>query len=178
MPDATPPSRVKYVWNDGVLAPDLDMTTLTREKIPNWYQVVQDGNDTILEVDYPANQEYGELQFMVHQTSTDPRTQDFSDYTELVVELKSADPDRNVDIGIKGARDPNDQTKFKRTFTDVSTEWQEYHIQLKGEAAQLSARAAVNQMERLQNLKIVTELAFGAKDRQVFYIRRIYFAGP
>ena len=127
---------------------------------------------------YPANQGFGELQITVHQTSTTPRTQDFSDYTELVVELKSADLDRNVDIGIKGAKDPEAQTKFKRTLSDVSTEWQEYHILLKGEAAQLSPRAATNQMERLQNLKVVTELAFGAKDRQIFYVRKIYFAGP
>lgn len=173
MPDATPPSRVTYIWNDGVLAPGLDMTTSTDGKISNWHQVVQDGNDTILELNYPANQGFGELQITVRQT-----TQDFSDYTELVLEMKSADLDRNVDIGIKGAKDPEAQTKFKRTFMDISTEWQEYHIQLKGEAAQLSARATVNQMERLRNLKIVTELAFGAKDRQVFYIRKIYFAGP
>lgn len=178
MPEATPPSRVKYIWNEGVLAPDLDMTTLTRAKLPNWYQVVRDGNDTVLEVDYPANQEYGELQLMVHQTGITPRTQDFSDYTELVVEMKSADADRNVDIGIKGAKDPDDQTKFKRTFTDVSTEWQEYHIQLKGEGAQMSMRAATSQTARLQALKIVAELAFGAKDRQTFYVRKIYFAAP
>jgi len=140
--------------------------------------LVQDGNDTVLEVDYPANQEYGELQITVRKTNNNSGTQDFSDYTELVVELKSADPDRNVDIGIKGVNDPDEQTKFKRTFTDVSTEWQEYHIQLKGEGAQMLARAATSQMERLQNLKVVTELAFGSKARQVFYIRKIYFAGP
>jgi len=29
MPEAVPPSRVKPIWNDGVLAPGLDMTTLT-----------------------------------------------------------------------------------------------------------------------------------------------------
>jgi len=178
MPEAPPPSRVKYIWSGGVLAPDLDMKTFTSGNIPNWYQVAQDGDDTVLRLDYPANQEYGVLQIMVHQTSTTPRTQDFSNYAELVVELKSADPDRNVDIGIKGAKDPDAQTKFKRTFSDVSTDWQEYHIPLQGEAAQLSARAATNQVERLQNLKIVTELAFGAKDRQVFYIRKIYFADP
>lgn len=178
MPEAAPPSRVKYIWNNGMLASGLDIKTFTSGNIPSWDHIVQDGNDTVLELDYPANQEYGVLQIMVHQTSTTPRTQDFSDYTELVVELRSADPDRNVDIGIKGVTDPDAQTKFKRTLSDVSTEWQEYHISLKGEAAQLSSRTATNQMERLQNLKIVTELAFGAKDRQVFYIRKIYFAAP
>ena len=123
------------------------------------------------------------MQIMVHQTGGPEQTMDFSEYTELVVEMKSEEPDKNVDIGIKGAefkgvRDPGPQTKFKRVFTDVSTEWQEYRLPLRGAMAQLSSRAAANQIVRLQTLKIVTELALGSHEKQVFYIRKIYFARP
>ncbi len=172
------PSRLRSLWNSGVLAAGLKIESFTSEKILNWHSIVQVGDDVAIKVVYPANQKFGILQISRVQTGNTTSTSDFSDCTELVVEMRSEDPDRNIDVGIKGVQDDNDQTPFKRTFTDVSTEYKEYHLPLQGQSAQLSGRAASKQRLRLESLQILTELAFGAKERQVFYIRKIYFARP
>ncbi len=176
LPQAPPPSHIQYIWNNGILAAGLEINTFTSGQVRNWHQTVLDGDQSVLRVDYPGDKSFRLLQVTVANTKT---TLDLSDFTELVVELKSADLDRNVDVGLKGEQDPRELTKFKRTLLDVSTDWQEYHIPLQGEAAQLlSSRAAANQIARLQKLNVLTELAFGTADRQVFYIRKIYFARP
>lgn len=96
----------------------------------DWFQVIE---GEYLKMEFPRGQRWAGVWITVGEPEENPKKReslDLSKYSTLVIEMKGQSSDDKVDIGIKGALQP-DNKPVPRRGINVGTEWRIYSIRIR-----------------------------------------------
>lgn len=149
------------VYVDGVLAPFFDIGVASSNGVTNWLSA----DKVQLNIDYPANQTWGSV-FLFVSTSglTEKSTKDYSTYRKIVLELKGAKGNEQLEFGLKDNEDPDDGSE-KRVPLTLDSQWQQYEFELSDFST-----------ADLGDLFTVALFAFEGEEPASISVRKIQFA--
>ena len=123
----------------GRLRLGLDYGTDTSKKVKNWVSNIED----TFHISYPAEQKWGVFFITTGRPANPPRrTENFSKYKKVFIEMKGSLGGETVDIALKDKLDPTDgsEDKFRVTLTN---NWKTYEIDIASNFWQCQFRGIV-----------------------------------
>ena len=148
------------VMNGAELARGFDMGVNSALGMTDW--VIRDGEE--IKVAYPGSQAWGAVFVTVGPLKPAPHpSRDFSAYRSLSIDIRGQFGGETVDIGIKGARAPDDGSEMKIPVR-LAQAWTTY-------AFQLGRFGSVD----LKNLYVVAEFVFTGREAETVYFRNIRY---
>ncbi len=159
-PVATPTVSPGAIFVGNTLAPGYGMGVNTSGGLTNWVTVT--GGE--ISMAYPSGQSWGAVFITVGNPTQPPRPgKDFSNYTQLSLELRGQAGGESASIGIKDNTQPDTGTETKVPVSGLTTDWKPFVFPL-------SEFKGAN----LHKLYVVIEFVF-ANTPETVYARNIQY---
>lgn len=159
-------SSMRNVMKDGRLEEPFSMGGDSSGQQRDWFQVIE---GEYLKMEFPRGQRWAGVWITVGEPEENPKKReslDLSKYSTLAIEMKGQSNDDKVDVGIKGALQP-DNKPVPRRGINVGTEWRTYSIRIRDFIGEKSP------LKDLGQIYIITEFVNVGPKPQTIYVRSI-----
>lgn len=170
-PQPDPASRLQRdIFTNGQLATYYDIGVDSSANRHDWLYTEGDS----LRMDYPANQSWGVV-FITVGTPVDENRpwKDFSRFGTLTFDLRGANGDESLEIGIKDYNDADDGGEKKVTFDNIGKAWQSIRIPVTEFA---SPRFVIT--GSLGRLYVIIEFVSSGPEAQTIFVRNVRYTPP
>jgi hypothetical protein len=148
-----PSSELDFVIFHENLTNGFDIGLDTNEKRRDWLKI----SDGTIQMQYPKHQRWGAVFIVVGIVTEKPRPSlDFSSFSALALDLRSAAAIDSVEIGIKDNKDPDTGTETKVKL-HINSSWHRYELKLD------QFKTA-----NLKQLYVVTEFVFSGSSSAIY----------